>query len=75
MRAGGRSRRSVAYRVRDFDDPIELFQVAAPDLPAEFPPLRVLPADRHNLVGAATTIVGRDDDLRALADLVADPGS
>ena len=59
------------YRVRDFDDPVELFQVAAPDLPAEFPPLRVLPADRHNLVGAPTTIVGRDDDLRALADLVA----
>ncbi len=52
------------YRVRDFDDPVELFQVAAPDLPAEFPPLRVLPADRHNLVGAPTTIVGRDDDLR-----------
>ena len=59
------------YRVRDFDDPVELFQVAAPDLPAEFPPLRVLPADRHNLVGAPTTIVGRDDDLRALTDLVA----
>ena len=69
------SRRTLAtlgrYRVRDFDDPVELFQVAAPDLPAEFPPLRVLPADRHNLVGATTTIVGRDDDLGALADLVA----
>ncbi len=59
------------YRVRDFDDPVELFQVAAPDVPAQFPPLRVLPADRHNLVGAPTTIVGRADDLRALADLVA----
>ena len=71
----GASRQTLAtlgrYRVRDFDDPVELFQVVAPDLPAEFPPLRVLPADRHNLVGAPTTIVGRDDDLRALTDLVA----
>ena len=74
-RASDTSRRVLAtlgrYRLRDFDDPVELFQVAGPGLPAEFPALRVLPADRHNLVAAPTTIVGRDDDLRPLADLVA----
>ncbi len=59
------------YRVRDFDEPVELFQVTGPHLPDGFPPLRVLPADRHNLVRAPTTIVGRDEDLGALADLVA----
>jgi predicted ATPase/class 3 adenylate cyclase len=59
------------YRVRDFDEPVELFQVTGPDLPDGFAPLRVLPADRHNLVRAPTTIVGRDDDLDALAELVA----
>ena len=42
------------YPVRDFDDPVELFQVMGRDLPDDFP-LRVLPADRHNLVRAATT--------------------
>ncbi len=56
------------YRVRDFDDPVELFQVIGPGLPAEFPPVRVLPADRHNLVPAASPVVGRDDDLVRLAE-------
>ena len=45
--------------------------MTGPDLPDGFAPLRVLPADRHNLVRAPTTIVGRDDDLDALAELVA----
>ncbi len=59
------------YRVRDFDEPVELFQVRRQDLRAEFPPLRVLPSDRHNLVRVPTTIVGRDEDLSTLAGLVA----
>jgi DNA-binding NarL/FixJ family response regulator/class 3 adenylate cyclase len=29
-------------RVKDFDRPVGIFQVVAPDLPAEFPPLRTL---------------------------------
>ena len=58
------------YRVRDFDDPVELFQVAEPDLPTEFPPLRVLPADRHNIVPPPTSIVGRDADLETLSALL-----
>ena len=34
------------------------------------PPLRVLPADHHNLVPASTTVVGRADDLDELARLL-----
>ncbi len=59
------------YRVRDFDVPTELLQVVGRGLDADFPPLRVLPADGHNLVAPSTSLVGRDDDLRELARLVA----
>jgi predicted ATPase/class 3 adenylate cyclase len=58
------------FRVRDFDDPVELFQVAGDGLDEEFPPLRVLPADRHNLVTRVTSLLGRDDDLAELAERV-----
>jgi predicted ATPase/class 3 adenylate cyclase len=58
------------FRVRDFDDPVELFQITGTGLPTEFPPPRVLPADRHNLVAPPTSVVGRDDDLVTLDDLL-----
>jgi hypothetical protein len=57
------------FRVRDFDDPVELFQVTGVGLPDRFAPLRILPADRHNLVRASTSLVGRSDDLAALHEL------
>src|SRR6478752_2994036 len=52
------------YRVRDFDEPIELLQVTGHI--GEFAPLRVLPADRHNIVAPLTSVIGRDDDLEAI---------
>jgi predicted ATPase len=57
------------YRVRDFDDPVELWQVAAPGLDDAHPALRVLPADRHNLSTPPTPIVGREFELIHLAEL------
>ena len=69
--ARGMMRSLGRYRVRDFDEPVELLQATAPGLAAAFPPLRVLPADRHNLVAAPTTIIGREGELGVLADLVA----
>ena len=51
------------YRVRDFDVPVELYQVVGRGLDADFPPLRVLPADGHNLVPPSTSFVGRDAEL------------
>jgi predicted ATPase/class 3 adenylate cyclase len=59
------------YRVRDFDEPLELFQPVAPGLPDTFPPLRALPADRHNLMAPLTSLVGRATELKELAELVA----
>ena len=58
------------YRVRDFDEPLELFQVAGTGLRNDLPPLRVLPADGHNMIGALSSLVGRDADLVMLDELV-----
>ena len=58
------------FRVRDFDDVIELWQVHADGLVETFPALRALPADHHNLATPPTPILGRDDDLAHLAQLV-----
>src|SRR5947208_655202 len=58
------------HRVRDFEGPVRLLQVAAPGLAGGFPPVR---AARHLLMGAAmptTPLVGREAELRALADLL-----
>jgi hypothetical protein len=51
------------FRLRDFDAPVQLFQLTGPGLPAEFPALRALPAERHNLTPPSTTLVGRRADL------------
>ena len=57
------------YRVRDFDDPVELWQVHGEGLDDTFPALRVLPADRHNLATPLTSILGRDAELAHLAQM------
>jgi predicted ATPase/class 3 adenylate cyclase/tetratricopeptide (TPR) repeat protein len=57
------------FRVRDFDDPIELWQVHGDGLEETFPALRVLPADRHNLATPLTSILGRDVELDHLAQM------
>jgi predicted ATPase/class 3 adenylate cyclase/Tfp pilus assembly protein PilF len=59
------------HRLKDVPEPQQLFQLAGPDLPAEFPPLRTLagatlPALHHRLVG-------RSSDLTAIQGLLARP--
>ncbi len=58
------------FRVRDFEGPVELFQLANPTLAHAFPSLRVLPADSHNIVVPPTPLVGRGEDLEVLEGLV-----
>ncbi len=58
------------FRVRDFDDPVELFQLVATDLPDDFPPPPVLPADKHNVVRPLTALIGRGPDIDQLTDLL-----
>ena len=61
-----------AYHLKDFTEPQRVFQLLAPGLPAEFPPLRslgTLPSDLSVVDTAAFHSVpsfsGRDDDLAA----------
>jgi predicted ATPase/class 3 adenylate cyclase/tetratricopeptide (TPR) repeat protein len=58
------------YRIRDFEEPVPLYQVAAPGLGESFPAVRALPADGHNLVTPATPIVGRDEQVARERDLL-----
>src|SRR6201998_1658170 len=57
-------------RLRDVPTPVGVFQVRAPGLRAEFPPLRALDTSPGNLRRAATSIIGRASELDAVQDAV-----
>jgi predicted ATPase/class 3 adenylate cyclase len=52
-----------SHRLRDLDRPEQVFQLAVPDLPREFPPLRSLSTRRSNLPVPLTSFVGRQREL------------
>jgi predicted ATPase/class 3 adenylate cyclase len=58
------------HRLRDLQSSVRVFQVNAPGLAAEFPPLRSLDALPGNLPRQVTTFVGRETEVGALTDLV-----
>ena len=58
------------FRVRDFDEPLELYRVEGAWLSAEEAAPRVRPADRHNLLRPLTEMVDRETDLRDLPNAV-----
>ncbi len=55
------------YRLRDFDHPVALHQVARRGDPADFPAVRAVPADQHNIVAARTSFVGREIETADVA--------
>lgn len=59
------------HRLADLARPERVFQVAHPDMPAQFPPLRTLGVHRHNLPVALTPFVGRARELDELSTLLA----
>ncbi|MDQ3423936.1 MAG: adenylate/guanylate cyclase domain-containing protein, partial [Actinomycetota bacterium] len=61
------------FRVRDFETPPRLFRVAARGLQREFPAVRAVPVDGHNLVRPPTPLVGRQQDVIAVVSAAA-PG-
>jgi predicted ATPase/class 3 adenylate cyclase len=68
---GLRVERLGAFRLRDFDGPAELFAVMSRDAPpAQWAPLRALPADGHNLDRPGDAFIGRQEELTVLATLV-----
>jgi len=50
-------------RLRDLPNPVGVFQVRAPGLRTEFPPLRALDAGPGNLRPAPTSFIGRESEL------------
>ncbi|HEU5318193.1 MAG TPA: adenylate/guanylate cyclase domain-containing protein [Chloroflexota bacterium] len=58
------------HRLKDLGRPERIFQLAHPDLPADFPPLRSLDALPNNLPLQLTSFVGRERDLDEARQLV-----
>jgi predicted ATPase/class 3 adenylate cyclase len=54
-------------RLRDLPNPIAIFQLVAPGLRTEFPPLRTIDSTHGNLRPAASRLIGRDDDVEEVA--------
>jgi predicted ATPase/class 3 adenylate cyclase len=57
-------------RLRDVPNPITLFQLRAPGLRVDFPPLRTIDPTPGNLRPAATSFVGRESELTEVANAV-----
>ena len=55
-------------RLKDLIRPERVFQVIAPDLPADFPPLKTLDARPNNLPAQTTPFIGREDEIRAVKE-------
>ena len=58
------------FRLKDFPEPQDLFQLHHPDLPGDFPAPRTAPGARHNLPRAISSFIGRDRDVADLAELL-----
>ena len=58
------------HRLRDLAQASRVFQVAAPGLESEFPPLRSLEQFASNLPVQLTSFVGRDNELLALTKML-----
>ena len=54
-------------RLRDMPHPVEVFQVRAPGLRTEFPPLRALDTTPGNLRPATTSFIGRESEVAEIA--------
>jgi predicted ATPase/class 3 adenylate cyclase len=60
-----------AHRLKDLDEPMEVFQVDAPGLHTHFPPLRASTEAQSNLPTETTAFIGREPDLESIGDLLA----
>lgn len=58
------------HQLKDLSRPEHIYQVVAPDLPAEFPKLRTLDLQPNNLPAQPTMLLGREHDLRTIGDLL-----
>ena len=59
-----------SHRMPDFPRPVEVFQLCHASLAREFPALRSVDREAHNLPIELTTFVGRADELARASDLL-----
>jgi predicted ATPase/class 3 adenylate cyclase len=59
--------------LKDLFRPERVFQLLAPDLPSEFPPLRTLDAFRNNLPIQPTPLVGREREVAQVCEQLLSP--
>ncbi|HSH79663.1 MAG TPA: adenylate/guanylate cyclase domain-containing protein, partial [Herpetosiphonaceae bacterium] len=62
------------HRLKDLVRPEHVFQVVAPDVSADFPPLKSLDTRPNNLPVQSTPLIGREQAVAALRDLLLRPG-
>ncbi|MFN8483061.1 MAG: tetratricopeptide repeat protein [Anaerolineae bacterium] len=62
-------------RLRDLSLPEHIYQVILADLPTEFPPLNTLDIRPNNLPAQLTTLVGRERETAAIANLLVRDGA
>lgn len=60
-------------RLKDLIRPEHIFQLLAPDLPVDFPPLKTLDTFRTNLPIQLTSFVGREKEIAEVHTLLAGP--
>jgi predicted ATPase/class 3 adenylate cyclase len=60
-------------RLKDLSRPERIFQLTAPDLPSDFPPLRTLETHTNNLPLQATPLIGREREVEAVCGLLRSP--
>jgi len=58
------------HRLKDLFRPERVYQLIAPELPSEFPPLRTLDAYRNNLPLQPTPLIGREKEVSEVCDLL-----
>jgi predicted ATPase/class 3 adenylate cyclase len=58
------------HNFKDVPQPVRVFQVVAPGLEAEFPPLRVVHSHPNNLPTQLTSFVGREKELAEIQKLL-----
>jgi len=60
-------------RLKDLFRPERVFQLLAPELPSEFPPLRTLEAYRNNLPLQPTPLIGREKEVSEVCERLSRP--
>ena len=58
--------------LKDIAQPVHLYQLTAPDLPSDFPPLRTEEVIHHNLPSQLTAFIGREAELASLQALLSE---